>query len=150
MLLVWRFAAAPHAEGESPRCHRVCLRFERGQSWDCQFLEEDLKTKSSRRLSLKYGKKLFQIDDGRDCTWLELTDKQYAKLRRNELMAVNVRSLRMELHWMSPALRDFGIAITSTRSISWLFCLRCPNRNSDDVSNGLGSGGITPLGKLGI
>jgi hypothetical protein len=78
----------------------VYFRFVRGQSWDCQFLEEDLKTVLPRRLSLKDSRKLFQIaerggvsmnpgakfkiqraiDEGRGGIWLELTDEQYRKL----------------------------------------------------------------------
>jgi hypothetical protein len=101
----------PHVVGERlckkcgndrPRGHRVYLRFERGQSWNCQFLEEDLKTALPRRLTLKDSQKLFQIAErggatmspsarfkiqqaintGRGGMWLELTDEQYEKLKR--------------------------------------------------------------------
>jgi len=77
------------------------MHFQTQSGWQCQFLEEDLKTPLARRLNLVSQEKLFEIaerggyvlnlegrqalqqgiDKGRGGIWLELSDDQYRKLK---------------------------------------------------------------------
>lgn len=72
------------------------------KGWHCQFLEEDLKTPLPAKLSIRDPAKLFQIAErggyvlnlegkqaiergieiGRGGIWLELTEEQYARLKK--------------------------------------------------------------------
>jgi hypothetical protein len=72
------------------------------QGWHCQFLEADLKTPLPRRLEFKESAKVFEIaerggyrmnlegrqaiehaiENGRGGVWLELSEEQYARLKR--------------------------------------------------------------------
>jgi hypothetical protein len=72
------------------------------KGWLCQFLEADLKTALPRKVTVRDAKKLFEmaerggvhlnpagrysiqkaVEKGRGGTWLELTEEQYAKLKR--------------------------------------------------------------------
>jgi hypothetical protein len=101
---------APHILGEQlcARCaaqkmppHRVYMSFQTQNGWQCQFLEQDLKTPIPFRLNLVRQEKLFEIaerggyrlnlegrqamqlaiDTGRGGIWLELTEEQYRKLK---------------------------------------------------------------------
>ena len=102
---------APHVPGEQlcVRCaekkkppHRVYMSFQTQSGWHCQFLEEDLKTPIPVQLNLVRQEKLFEIaerggyrlnlegrqamlraiDMGRGGIWLELTEEQYRRLKR--------------------------------------------------------------------
>ena len=103
---------APHVAGEQlcVRCaakkkkppHRVYMSFQTQSGWHCQFLEEDLKTPIPVQLNLVRQEKLFEIaerggyrlnlegrqamlrsiDMGRGGIWLELTEEQYRRLKR--------------------------------------------------------------------
>jgi hypothetical protein len=77
------------------------MHFQTQSGWQCQFLEEDLKTPLARRLNLVSQEKLFEIaerggyvlnlegrqalqqaiEKGRGGIWLELSDDQYRKLQ---------------------------------------------------------------------
>lgn len=101
----------PHQPGEQlcVRCaakkkppHRVYMSFQTQSGWLCQFLEEDLKTPIPVRLNLVREERLFEIaerggyrlnlegrqamlraiDMGRGGIWLDLTEEQYRRLRR--------------------------------------------------------------------
>jgi hypothetical protein len=103
--------APPYLQGERlcDRCgkgtkHRVYMQFILTRGWFCQFLEADLKTPLPRKVTVKDQKKIFKmaerggfhlsvagrysiqkaIDEGRGGIWLELTDEQYAKLKRQQ------------------------------------------------------------------
>ncbi len=72
------------------------------EGWFCQFLEEDLKTPLPKKMTLKEPAKLFEIAErggykltlenrqsienaiamGRGSIWLDLTQEQYAKLKK--------------------------------------------------------------------
>ena len=82
--------------------HLVYMSFMLRDGWYCQFLERDLKTPLPRKLSLKDVGKIYElaqrgnysmntegrhaldhaIEMGRGGIWLELTDEQYAKLKK--------------------------------------------------------------------
>jgi hypothetical protein len=101
----------PYLQGERlcDRCgkertpkRRVYMQFILTRGWFCQFLEADLKTRLPRKVTVRDQKKLFQmaerggfqlnpagrhviqkaIDDGRGGIWLELSEEQYAKLKK--------------------------------------------------------------------
>jgi hypothetical protein len=101
----------PHSPGEHfcARCaasrtprHRVYMSFMHREGWHCQFLEEDLKTSLPRKVTLDTPAKLIEmakrggsnlnletrqaldhgIEIGRGGVWLDLTEDQYARLRR--------------------------------------------------------------------
>ena len=101
----------PHVPGEHfcARCaasrtarRRVYMSFMHREGWHCQFLEEDLKTSLPRKVTLDTPAKLIEmakrggsnlnletrqaldhgIEIGRGGVWLELTEEQYAKLRK--------------------------------------------------------------------
>ena len=101
---------APRIPGEHfcARCavqkkppHHIYMFFQTQNGWDCQFLEEDLKTAIPIRLNLVRQEKLFEIaerggyrlnlegrqamqraiDMGRGGIWLELSEEQYRKLK---------------------------------------------------------------------
>jgi hypothetical protein len=103
---------APHTPGEHfcARCtrekspkRRIYMFFMLRQGWHCQFLEEDLKTPLPRKIAFKEETKLFElaerggyrmnlegrqamehaIANGRGGIWLELSEEQYAKLKRH-------------------------------------------------------------------
>jgi hypothetical protein len=77
------------------------MNFMLRDGWQCQFLEEDLKTPLPRKLTLRDPAKLFElaerggclmnlegrqaiehgIEMGRGAIWLTLTAAQYSKLR---------------------------------------------------------------------
>jgi hypothetical protein len=72
------------------------------EGWHCQFLEEDLKTSLPRKVTLDSPAKLFElaerggsnlnlegrqaldhgIETGRGGLWLDLSEEQYAKLKK--------------------------------------------------------------------
>ena len=72
------------------------------EGWHCQFLEEDLKTSLPRKVTLDCPSKLFElaerggsnlnlegrqeldhgIEIGRGGLWLDLSEEQYAKLKK--------------------------------------------------------------------
>jgi hypothetical protein len=78
------------------------MQFTLTRGWFCQFLEPDLKTQLPRKVTVRDQKKLFEmakrggfqlnpagrhviqkaIDDGQGGIWLELSEEQYAKLKR--------------------------------------------------------------------
>jgi hypothetical protein len=82
--------------------HRIYMRFMLTRGWLCQFLEADLKTPLPRKVTVRDQDKLFEmadrggfdlspagrhtiqkaINDGRGGIGLELSDEQYAKLKR--------------------------------------------------------------------
>jgi hypothetical protein len=99
-----RFAKS-HIHMRSPyirSMHRVYMYFMLRDGWGCQFLEADLKTPLHRKLTFddvnkvremhtRFGvdQKLedksaieFAVKMGRGSMWLNLTDDQYAKLKR--------------------------------------------------------------------
>ena len=81
---------------------RVYMSFTLTKGWFCQFLEEDAQTTLPRTIRMKDTDKIFElaerggyrlnlegrqaiqhgIDIGRGGVWLELTEEQYAKLRK--------------------------------------------------------------------
>ncbi len=89
------------ATAKVPR-RRVYMSYMLREGWHCQFLEADAKTSLPRTLHVKDSDKIFElaerggynlnlegrqaiqhgIDIGRGGIWLELTEEQYAKLRR--------------------------------------------------------------------
>jgi hypothetical protein len=101
---------APHIRGErmcsdcageaAPR-RKVYMYFMLNRRWQCQFLEEDLKTPLPHRISFAHEAKLFEmaerggyplnlegrqaiehaIQNGRGGIWLDLSREQYEKLR---------------------------------------------------------------------
>jgi hypothetical protein len=102
---------SPHSPGEHfcARCaasrtprRRVYMSFMHCEGWHCQFLEEDLKTSLPRKVTLDSPAKLIEmakrggsnlnletrqaldhgIEIGRGGVWLELTEEQYARLRK--------------------------------------------------------------------
>ena len=78
------------------------MHFMLREGWFCQFLEEDLKTPLPKKMTLENPAKLFEIAErggheltlenrqsienaiamGRGSIWLDLTEEQYAKLKR--------------------------------------------------------------------
>jgi hypothetical protein len=78
------------------------MQFVLTKGWLCQFLEADLKTPLPRKGTVRDQRKLFEmaerggvhlspagrysiqraIEEGRGGIWLELSDEQYAKLKR--------------------------------------------------------------------
>ena len=94
-----QLCASCGAKRKPPR--RVYMHFQTQSGWQCQFLEEDLKTPLARRLNLVSQEKLFEIaerggyvlnlegrqalqqaiEKGRGGIWLELSDDQYRKLK---------------------------------------------------------------------
>ena len=78
------------------------MHFMLRQGWYCQFVEEDLKTPLPRKFTFDDPAKVIElaarggyilnlegrqaldhaIDQGRGGIWLELTEEQYAKLKR--------------------------------------------------------------------
>jgi hypothetical protein len=78
------------------------MHFMLREGWFCQFLEEDLKTPLPKKMTLKEPAKLFEIAErggykvtlenrqvienaiamGRGSIWLDLTQEQYAKLKK--------------------------------------------------------------------
>ena len=78
------------------------MHFMLREGWFCQFLEEDLKTPLPRKMTLEDPGKLFEIAErggykltlenrqaienaiamGRGSIWLDLTQEQYAKLKK--------------------------------------------------------------------
>jgi hypothetical protein len=88
-------------EANAPR-KRIYMHFVLREAWFCQFLEEDLKTPLPKKITLKDSAKLFEIAErggykltlenkraienaitmGRGSIWLDLTEDQYAKLKR--------------------------------------------------------------------
>jgi len=82
--------------------HRVYLSFQCRNGWQCQFLEQDLKTALPRRLQFKSSDKLIElveraggfphqetrlamlhgIEMGRGGIFLNLTAEQYGRLKR--------------------------------------------------------------------
>ncbi len=78
------------------------MHFMLREGWFCQFLEEDLKTPLPKKMTLEDPAKLFEIAErggykltlenrqsienaiamGRGSIWLDLTEEQYAKLKR--------------------------------------------------------------------
>jgi hypothetical protein len=78
------------------------MHFMLREGWFCQFLEEDLKTPLPKKMTLKGPAKLFEIAErggykltlenrqsmenaiamGRGSIWLDLTQEQYAKLKK--------------------------------------------------------------------
>ena len=78
------------------------MHFKLREGWFCQFLEEDLKTPLPKKMTLKEPAKLFEIAErggykltlenrqsmenaiamGRGSIWLDLTQEQYAKLKK--------------------------------------------------------------------
>jgi len=101
----------PHVPGEHFCAHcaasrtprrRVYMSFMHREGWHCQFLEEDLKTSLPRKVTLDTPAKLIEmakrggsnlnletrqaldhsIEIGRGGVWLELTEEQYARLRK--------------------------------------------------------------------
>ena len=100
----------PHRPGERlcQKCcggttkHRVYMQFVHTKGWLCRFLEPDLKTPLPRKVTVRHQKKLFEmagrggvhlgpagrysiqkaIEQGRGGIWLELSEEQYAKLKR--------------------------------------------------------------------
>lgn len=102
---------APHIPGERlcDRCtaerspkRKIYLQFMLNKHWQCQFLEEDLKTSLHREVSFSDAAKLFTmaerggyrmnlegrqaiehaIEKGRGGIWLHLNEDQYARLKR--------------------------------------------------------------------
>ncbi len=81
---------------------KVYLKFAKAKGWRCQFLTEDLKSTLPLQLNLQTDEKLFELAEkggarmnlegrqaiehgirsGTGGVWLELSDDQYAKLRR--------------------------------------------------------------------
>ena len=78
------------------------MHFMLREGWFCQFLEEDLKTPLPKKMTLENPAKLFEIAErggykltlenrqsienaiamGRGSIWLDLTEEQYAKLKK--------------------------------------------------------------------
>ena len=78
------------------------MHFMLREGWFCQFIEEDLKTPLPKKMTLKDPGKLFEIAErggykltlenrhaienaiamGRGSIWLDLTQEQYAKLKK--------------------------------------------------------------------
>jgi hypothetical protein len=78
------------------------MHFMLREGWFCQFLEEDLKTPLPKKMNLKEPGKIFEIAErgghkltlenrqsienaiamGRGSIWLDLTQEQYAKLKK--------------------------------------------------------------------
>jgi len=78
------------------------MSFMHREGWHCQFLEEDLKTSLPRKVTLDTPAKVIEmakrggsnlnletrqapdhgIEIGRGGVWLELTEEQYARLRK--------------------------------------------------------------------
>ena len=78
------------------------MQFVLMKGWLCHFLEADLETPLPRKVTVRDQKKLFEmaersgvhlnpaglysiqkaIEEGRGGIWLELTEEQYAKLKR--------------------------------------------------------------------
>ena len=100
--------APPTTPGERlcPNCkptgiHRVYMYYMRRQGWECQFLEEDLKTPLLHKLHFNSEEKIRTIVDkvgnfanlqdrqaldyglqiGRGGVWLRLTEEQYLRLK---------------------------------------------------------------------
>ena len=89
------------AASRTPR-RRVYMSFMHREGWHCQFLEEDLKTSLPCKVTLDTPTKLIEmakrggsnlnletrqaldhgIEIGRGGVWLELTEEQYARLRK--------------------------------------------------------------------
>jgi len=85
----------------SPR-HRVYLHFVKSDGWQCQFIEEDLKTALPKRVTFATADKIRElarrgealgtlenkqalehgIEMGRGGVYLRLTPEQYARLKR--------------------------------------------------------------------
>ena len=81
--------------------HRVYMSFMLRRGWQCQFLEEDLKTPLHRKLVFISHDKIFEIaerggaitnlesrqaihhgiENGRGGVWLNLTEEQYRRLK---------------------------------------------------------------------
>ena len=85
-----------------PCCARIYMSFMLRAGWHCQFLEEDLKTSLPRKVTLDSRAKLLElaerggsnlnlegrqaldhgIENGRGGMWLDLSEEQYAKLKK--------------------------------------------------------------------
>ena len=81
--------------------HRVYMYFQYRNGWQCQFLEQDLKTPLPRKLHFTSSEKVIELVErgggitdqesrlmldqaiatGRGCVFLNLTEEQYTKLK---------------------------------------------------------------------
>jgi len=111
LLLLHGFLTAPHRLGKKlcARCklaqtHRIYMKFMLRDGWECQFLEEDLKTDIRKRVIFRDPQKIREAAErGHSLTdadsrlsldndikigwggiWLQLTEDQYQALRRGE------------------------------------------------------------------